>query len=123
MFLRINRNITQSILVTANEGRGTLMEARIVFIHLTSHREITITKPNVSTHRARYDEFVITAGDLALLEEGDFIYTVYATTDITNLGLDPDSSLEAGRGRVSTTFVTTEVVYDRSTTDVIYERA
>lgn len=123
MFLTIDRQATQTILVTATEGRGTLEEARIVFKHLASNQEIELTKGNISPARSRYDEFQVVPGDLDDLPEGDFIYTVYASDSETNDGLDPDDSLETGRGKIITSFVTTEVVHEHNTTDVIYERS
>jgi hypothetical protein len=123
MFLTINRSETQTILVTATEGRGILEEARIVFQHLVSNQEVELIKGNISTHRTRFDEFQVAAGDLDDLPEGDFIYKVYASDSETNEGLDPDDALETGRGKILTTFVTTEVVHEHNTEAIIYERS
>lgn len=94
-----------------------------MFLNLTTNNEVELVASNTSAHRDRYDEFPITEADLEDLEEGEFLYTVYASDDEANDGMDPDTPLETGRGKIKTTFVTTEVVYDNQPTEKVYERA
>lgn len=120
MFLYLNKAEENRIRVTANEGRGNLSSARIIFRHLTSEKTIELELANISTHPARYDEFLIPLGDLEALEAGDLLYSIYASE---GGDIDPDIPLETGRARIRESWVQPEIVRAKNQEDVIYERS
>jgi hypothetical protein len=120
MFLYLTRAASQTIILTANENRGTLNSAVITLEHIDTEETITLTKANTSTKLARFDSFVINTADIASLPEGDFLYTVKAAP-----GGDIDDSLEleTGRGRIIKSFTETVNTNTRTEEAAMYVRS
>ncbi len=119
MFLYLNRESSQTIRVTASEGRGALPEAVIKFRHIGTGEEILLEKPNVGQFPERYDAFQIEPEDIEALPAGDLLYFIQAAP---GGDIDPDILLESGRARIRESFTETTTIYSRQTEDVIYER-
>ena len=119
MFIYLDRTTQKEIVVTANEGRGTLAQAVIEIEHLQSEKTVTLTKDNLTDQPGRYDRFLIEPADIEDLENGDFQYTIKAAA---GGDIDPDITLETGRGRIKETY--TETITERTRTEeaVVYER-
>lgn len=120
MFIYFTRASNQTIVLTANEGRGTLNNAVIRLEHIESGEVVTLTKANQSSYRDRYDSFIITAANIATLPEGDLLYTVKAAS---GGDIDDSLTLESGRGRIIALTNETISEYSRSVIDYVHERA